>query len=178
MNTREFEELYKEYHSSVYGFLLRLTAGDTLLSEELAQETFFQVFLSLHRFRGKCGFFTWLCQIAKNTYFKYLRKHKEYAADFTEIETLLRQTPSAEAIYEDQCSREELYQAISELKRRQRDILILRVYFECSFREIGLLLNMKESAVKVACHRAKETLKKRLTLSAKDRKLQAGNLRL
>lgn len=45
---------------------------------------------------------------------------------------------------------------------------MLRVYFDCSFREIGLLLNMKENTVKVTYHRAKERLKKQLALSASD----------
>lgn len=168
MITKEFEEIYREYYSPVYAFLLRLTGGDALVSEELAQETFFQAFLSIHRFRGKCTFFTWLCQIAKNSYFKYIRKHKEYAADFSEIESLLRQAPSAEAIYEAHDTKEALYQAISNLRGKQKDILMLRVYFDCSFREIGLLLNMKENTVKVTYHRAKERLKKQLALSASD----------
>ena len=40
MITKEFEEIYREYYSPVYAFLLRLTGGDALVSEELAQETF------------------------------------------------------------------------------------------------------------------------------------------
>ena len=51
---QEFEDLYRQYNDLVYKFLLKNVGGNAELAEELTQETFFQIFLSLHRYRGEC----------------------------------------------------------------------------------------------------------------------------
>lgn len=163
---KEFNEIYKEYYDSLYGFLLKLTGGDAYTAEEILQETFFQVFLSLHRYKGQCLFFTWLCQVAKNTYFKYLRKRKEMAVDVSFLEReLTEHGDDVELLYEKKQMQQELRRAILKLGKKQRDVLILRVYFELPFREIGTLLHIEEQAAKVRYHRGKEALKKLMALS-------------
>lgn len=67
---------------------------------------------------------------------------------------------SPEQICEVKIMKEELCGAISRLNKKQRDIVILRVYFERTFQEIAKLLKMNETAVKVNYHRAKALLKK------------------
>ncbi|MBQ8800048.1 MAG: RNA polymerase sigma factor [Lachnospiraceae bacterium] len=71
----EFEELYLKYYKDIYYFILKLTGYRDDLAEELTQESFYQAFVSLGRFRGECEIKSWLCQIAKNTYYKHLRTH-------------------------------------------------------------------------------------------------------
>ena len=70
----EFEEIYDRFQPEVYRFLLGLTCCDRSAAEELTQETFYQAFLSFGRFRGECSMRTWLFQIAKNIYAKYVRR--------------------------------------------------------------------------------------------------------
>jgi len=78
----EFEELYNSYYKDVYYFVLKLTDYQEHITEEVTQESFYQAFISLKRFRGECSIKSWLCQIAKNTYYKYLRAHaKETSLD-------------------------------------------------------------------------------------------------
>ena len=72
---QSFEDIYKIYFRRIYAFLYKLTS-DSDISEEMAQETFYQAFLSFHRYDGSCEIFTWLAAIAKNVFFKYLRKKK------------------------------------------------------------------------------------------------------
>ncbi|MCI8485499.1 MAG: sigma-70 family RNA polymerase sigma factor [Lachnospiraceae bacterium] len=158
---KEFDEIYREYYDPLYGFLLKLTGGEACIAEELTQETFFQVYLSLHRFRGQCRFFTWLCQVAKNTYFKYLRKHREIAMDISLLQGELTESrDNVEDFCERKQLRQELRKAILDLPKKQRDVLLLRVYFELPFQEIGKLLRIEDQAAKVRYHRGKEALKK------------------
>lgn len=82
---KEFESMYHEYFPRVYNFLYRLCA-DASVCEEMTQETFYQAFLSMHRYNGSCELFTWLAAIAKNTYFHYLRKNK---IQFVNLELLV-----------------------------------------------------------------------------------------
>lgn len=162
---KEFEEIYRTYYSALYGFLLRLPGSDPLLAEELTQETFYQAFVSFHRYNGKCKFFTWLCQIAKNSYFKYLQKHKEVPVDFSKLKEELVHDSNAdtEQICETKIIKEELRSAVEGLRKKQKDVLILRIYFELSFKEISKTLGITEGAAKVIYHRGKAALQKKLT---------------
>ena len=69
----EFEEIYATYFSDVYMYILRLSR-DEHLAEEITSETFFKAISSIESFRGECDIRVWLCQIAKNCYFTYLKK--------------------------------------------------------------------------------------------------------
>ncbi len=78
----EFEEIYNLYHKDVYYFVMKLTDYRDSVAEEVTQESFYQAFISIKRFRGECTMKTWLCRIARNTYYRYLKKHaKETCLD-------------------------------------------------------------------------------------------------
>ena len=49
--------------------------------------------------------------------------------------------------------------ALQELSREDRDILALVVGGDCNYREIGRILNLSESHVKVKVHRARLRLR-------------------
>ena len=53
-----FQKVYEEYAQPVYRFLLSLS-GSSDLAEELLQETFYQAFLHIDRFEGRCNLYTW-----------------------------------------------------------------------------------------------------------------------
>jgi RNA polymerase sigma-70 factor (ECF subfamily) len=78
----EIEQVYKAYFNDVYLFILSLSK-DEHIAEEIASEAFFKAMNSLNQFKGNCELRVWLCQIAKNCYYSYLRKNKK-----------LRQSPS------------------------------------------------------------------------------------
>ncbi len=69
------EQVYIKYARMVYGFLLTKTKNPDL-AEELTQETFYQAVKSIHTFQRKSSMSTWLCGIAKNIWFEYMRKNK------------------------------------------------------------------------------------------------------
>lgn len=70
------EDLSEIYKSYVKRFLICLTSNVDL-AEELTQETFYQAIKSIHRYNGECKISVWLCQIAKYTYYNYLKKGEE-----------------------------------------------------------------------------------------------------
>ena len=71
----EFEDIYKTYFKTVYLYIMQLS-GNEHIAEEITSETFFKAINSVKDFRGDCEIRVWLCQIAKNTYYSYLKKHK------------------------------------------------------------------------------------------------------
>ena len=70
----KMSEAYEEYYQTVYKFLTGLTTGDYDLAEELTQETFYRATKNIGKFRGECKMSTWLCQIARYTFYQYVDK--------------------------------------------------------------------------------------------------------
>lgn len=158
----EFSEIYKQYRNPIFGFMLKLTAGEIHLAEELTQECFFQAFLSLHKYKGKSTFFVWLCAIAKNCYYKKMKKQRELVMDITLLANQLADADHTEGLFEAKELSIALRKAIFGLNRRQRDVVILRVYFEMSHADISKLLKISEESSKVLFFRAKQKLKSSL----------------
>lgn len=75
MGTPDFEKIYTEYFSDVYKYVLSLCRNEAT-AEEITQETFFKAMRHIDKFNGNCKLYVWLCQIAKNTYFKAIAKRK------------------------------------------------------------------------------------------------------
>ena len=83
VDTPEFENIYAEYFSDVYKYVLSLCRNETT-AEEITQETFFKAMRYIDKFNGSCKLYVWLCQIAKNTYFKAIAKRKHIAPEINE----------------------------------------------------------------------------------------------
>lgn len=154
---KDFEELYDKYNRDVYHFLLKLTCFQPELAEELLQETFYQAFISFYQFRGECSMKTWLCQIARNTFCRYLRQEyqqRRIVQNFVSPP----ENKSVEQAYEKKEQMQYLYKAMETLNNRERTIIEYRLFAGLPYKEIAALLNMKETTVKVSCFRAKVKL--------------------
>lgn len=157
---KDFELIYEEFHIPIYKYLMRLT-GDELLSEELMQETFYQAYKSILRYNGKSSLGTWLCAIAKNCYFKHLRKGKDKLMNVELLEQELASDEYADPqqVFEKKETVAEVISALMSMKKTYRDVIVMRVYFECSYKELSQVLGISESAAKVRYHRGIEILK-------------------
>lgn len=67
----DFEKLYNAYYMQVYSYLMTL-CGNPHTAEEITQEVFFKAMKAKHTYRCASGELTWLCAIAKNTFFDVL----------------------------------------------------------------------------------------------------------
>ncbi len=158
---QEFEALYQEYFPRIYAFLLRLT-GNRDLAEELTQETFYQAFVSFHRFRGDSDVFTWLASIGKHTYYRYLRKNKHQIESLS-AEQLIElygegSTEHLEDTVERQMQLESARKAMRTLPKKYQDVTILRVYADMSYAQIGDALHISENSARVIYYRAKKMM--------------------
>jgi RNA polymerase sigma-70 factor (ECF subfamily) len=157
----EFEALYQEYFTRTYAFLYKLT-NQRDLAEELTQETFYQAFVSFHRFRGDSDVFTWLASIAKHTYYRHLRKNKHYMDSVsTDMIAEMYFQDSAEELEETverQLMLDSIRKAMKALPDKYRDVTILRVYADMSYAEIGKSLHISENSARVIYHRAKKMI--------------------
>lgn len=154
MNDSDFNEIYALYFQDVYKFLLAL-CHDEELAEELTQDTFFKALKNYESFRGDCKISTWLCQIAKHSFFLNDKRRKrnvdldavsnELADDTNSIEILLGQKEQAF----------EIHKLLHHLPEPFKEVFSLRVLGELSFRDIAKLFDKTESWARVTFHRAK-----------------------
>lgn len=157
---RNFEKIYEENYKKIYGFLYRM-CSDSSVAEDLAQETFLQAFTAFHRFRGECQVFTWLVAIAKNVYFKYLKKHK-LQLDSANLEIVIHSYYEGSNDPQDIINKEDLEQALKDLikkiPKKYQEVVMLRIYANLSFNEIATVLHISENSAKVIYFRAKKQL--------------------
>lgn len=158
----DIESMCKEYYSQVLGYLISITGGDYDLSEELTQETFYRAIKNADKFRGDSKMSTWLCQIAKYTFYQHIDKkerHKEVSMDAA-IDHAGTRHMEQELIDNEQ--KLELYKRIQALQSPVRDVMMLRLTGDLSFREIGEILGKSENWARVTFYRGKQRLGKEM----------------
>lgn len=157
----EFEDLYNLYYKDIFYYVLKLTDYQDYIAEEVTQESFYQAFISLPRFRGECSVKSWLCQIAKNTYYKYFRTH----AKETYLDEELHRQWEGEDISTELEKRQRvshIRKVIADLDERSRNVVEYRLFDEKPYKEIGELIGIRETTAKVLFSRAKVKIRQRL----------------
>ena len=145
----DFEKVYKEYFNDVYLYIKRLS-GDEHIAEDITSETFFKALKSIDSFRGECEIRVWLCQIAKNSYYTYIKKNSKIQN--VEETELINLPDNKNNVADDVANK---MQALAIQK-------ILEELEELSFKEIAGIFNKNENWACVTYHRARNQIKKRL----------------
>lgn len=154
----EFDKIYTEYFLEVYKFVISLCQNPEL-AEEITQETFFKAIKNIERFQGDCKFNTWLCKIAKNTFYSYAKKHNRQV-DFSfdviiSDENIEKQFVDKETAYA-------IHKVLHKLKEPHKEVFWLRIFGELSFAQIGAIFDKTESWARVTYYRAKIMIKEEL----------------
>lgn len=147
----DLEQIYETYFKSVYLYMLRLSSNEHL-AEEITSETFFKAIKSIESFRGECDMRIWLCQIAKNTYYSYIKKRDK---TFSVAETELQDVVDTDAFIAEQIiAKEEVQQIrkiLHELPDPYKEVFMWRVFGELSFKAIELFISMWYHIYKFLC---------------------------
>lgn len=154
----DFEQVYSKYYGSVYRYVFSM-AKDKNIAEEITQETFYKALKNINKYNSKFKMLTWLCQIAKNTYYTYCKKNKnlyeldENIADSEEmiIEKIIKSEQNIEIL-----------KALHLIEEPYKEVFTLRVYSELSFKQIGEIFNKSENWARVTYYRSKLKVKENL----------------
>ena len=158
----DFEKIYKEYFNDVYLYIRRLS-GDEHIAEEITSETFFKALKSIDSFRGECEIRVWLCQIAKNSYYTYVKKNsKVQDVDETELINLPDNKNNVENEVQSKLQAFAIQKILHEIDEPYREVFLWRVYADLSFKEIAGIFNKNENWACVTYHRARKLIKQRL----------------
>ena len=158
----DFEKIYKEYFNDVYLYIKRLS-GDEHVAEDITSETFFKALKSIDSFRGECEIRVWLCQIAKNSYYSYVKKNSKIQdVDETELINLPDNKNNVADEVQSKLQAFAIQKVLHEIDEPYREVFMWRVYAELSFKEIAGIFNKNENWACVTYHRARNQIKKRL----------------
>ncbi|MGD8780620.1 MAG: sigma-70 family RNA polymerase sigma factor [Ignavibacteria bacterium] len=167
-----FRELVEQYSRMVintcYGFLRSQKDG-----EDIAQEVFIEVFISIQKFRGDSKLSTWIYRIAVTKSLDQLKMRKRkkratqlkslFGMDNNEMEILANNESNPESIAEKQERKIVLQTAISSLAENQKIAITLNKIEGFSYKEISEIMDISISSVESLIVRAKKNLKNKLT---------------
>lgn len=171
-NTSAFDQILKKYKGIVINIAYRFIQNRAE-AEDIAQEVFLKVYNSARRYKPEAKFSTWIHKITTNFCLNKLRAKKNLRAVSLDnpimIENkIIRGNPDSPCDHPfTDLEKEELKQfiqeAISSLPINQKMVVILQKYEGLSYKEISEIMGCSTSAVDSLLHRAKQSLKKKLT---------------
>ena len=154
-NEEAFNELVRRYLDLVHGFFQKLT-NDELEAEDLAQTVFIKLFKSLKKFRFESEFNTYLYRVNANTANTYFKRNKW--RNILHLDQMVE--PSFDDNQQDrEWKKEELWNAISRLPKKQRSVVMMRISEMLPFKDIGNILHMSEGTAKVNFHHGIKRIK-------------------
>ena len=144
------EELAERYRDNLFAVAFHVckNAAD---ADDIVQETFLQYYVAKKEFDSEAHIRAWLIRVAaKNVNRSFWRQHKVPLEEY--MESLVFETQKEETLFE----------TVMKLPQKYRIIIHLYYYEDYSVREIGEILSLKESNVKVRLSRGRKLLKEAL----------------
>ncbi|MBT8186496.1 MAG: RNA polymerase sigma factor [Croceitalea sp.] len=159
-DTMLFGVLYDRYakmvYNKCYGF-----AFSQAEAEDLTQDVFLMLFIKLASFKGKSKFSTWLYSFTYNFCVNYVNRNKQKkirdnSVRMDDAEYKLADEVPDESIFEMKAHK--LEKALTLVSAEEKSILLLKYQDGASIKELGELMEIGESAVKMRLKRAKAKL--------------------
>ncbi len=173
-----FAPLVERYRSAVFRVVYRVVRRRDEV-EDIVQEVFIKAFTAIRSYNFQSSFQTWLSRIALNHCYDYLRRvrasHVTYFWQMSEegqrnLEaTAESREPGGLNAEQRAAVRELASQVLEAAPPADRVLLALKEIEGHSVEEIGEILDLKPSTVKVRLHRARKRLLKEVSSRARVR---------
>jgi RNA polymerase sigma-70 factor (ECF subfamily) len=150
-DSEAFGALYDRYIRTIYNFIYYKTFHKET-AEDLASETFFKALKSIQSVDPGKPFLSWLYKIAQNTVVDSYRAKRptEDIDDFWDLSS----GGDIEADTETALQVDVLREKFRELSSSERDIIIMRVWQDLSYKEIADIVGKSEASCKMTYSRA------------------------
>lgn len=158
-----FGRLYDAYIRKIYDFVYFKTLHKET-AEDLTSQTFLKALNSIKDYKEEKGAFSsWLYRIAQNTVYDHYRTYK--SSSNIEDAWDLPGDENVQADVADKLQLEEVGKYLSLLKPVQRDIIIMRVWQQLSYKEIAEIVGKGEGNCKMIFSRGIKKLRKSMPLA-------------
>ncbi|MEO7426321.1 MAG: RNA polymerase sigma factor [Fibrobacteria bacterium] len=165
-NPVAFKEVFHMYRNYAYNLVYKIT-GPEGEHEDLVQEAFFQMYLSLKSFQGNSSFKTWFHRIIINTCtarWRFQEAGKRISSKkTTSLESMDYELPSRdEGIHKELELKNLVELALAQLDEKLRVPLVLNIYSDMDLSEISVALDIPEGTVKSRLFTARQKIKEYL----------------
>ncbi|MBP1676651.1 MAG: carQ 1 [Bacteroidetes bacterium] len=158
-----FEKLYFRYSARLYNFLIKLSAGNTYMAEELVQRAFIKVWEMREKTDPEKSFISYLCTIAKNM---LLNEYEHQTVQFVYREYIrLRMSEidfNTDLEIEKKFLDELIDKLTDKLPPKRKEIFILSRRNGLSNKEIASKLKISESTIETQLSKALAFMKEEL----------------
>ena len=166
-----YQRLIKRNQEHVSRILWRFSRN-RLVHEELVQDVFVEVYMSLRSYRGKAPFANWLSRIATRVGYRYwrqtARRHKTENFSLQEWDHVVdSEEPGAEEMDPGRAAAL-VHRLLAQLGPRDRLVLTLRYLEGCDVAETAHRTGWTRGMVKVQSLRARKRLEKLLAQAGKE----------
>lgn len=135
--------LINRHQSKIYGFIYsKLTDRD--VADDVFQDTFIKVIKTLksNSYNEEGKFLPWVMRIAHNLIVDHYRKNKKMpmlreTEEFSIFNILTDSSPTIEGLIISDAIEKDLQKLILELPDDQKEVLMMRIYQDLSFKEIS-----------------------------------------
>ncbi|MBN2516389.1 MAG: RNA polymerase sigma factor [Deltaproteobacteria bacterium] len=147
-------EFYEDHKGKIFSYLMRMTAGDYDLSQDIMQESYTRY---LEHYGMENRSISLLYTIARNTIIDHERRFR-YRQPIGQDHKDTSISQEAGFMVREEYRR--VLSAFQGLEKNERDILTLVVSGDVSYRQIASIIGISEANVKVKVHRARIKLKR------------------
>jgi RNA polymerase sigma-70 factor (ECF subfamily) len=153
-----FASLVQAYQTPVYNLAYRML-GSRNEAEDAAQEVFIRAYTRLHTYDPSRRFSSWLLAITSHYCIDVLRKRRIQTLPLDELPPLVELSmPRAmqpEQVVVRQQDDNAVQKLVDVLPRAYRTPVILRYWYDMSYREIAETMGLNEGTVKTRLYRAR-----------------------
>lgn len=151
MTVKEYNNSVEEFADPVYRFI-RSSLKDEERSNDIVQDSYEKLWQHVAEIEYSVAK-TWLFSTAYHTMIDIIRKEKR----MTSFDDEFKESMSHETEYSD--LNEILHEALDRLPEQQKTAVLLRDYEGYSYKEIGEIMYLSESQVKINIYRGRIALK-------------------
>lgn len=152
-----FEVLVERYHRVLYSVALRML-GDVEDARDATQEAFVKAYERLGSFDRKYRFFSWIYRIVTNECLNEIRGRRPHVPPPPDLES----PDGPLKTYEVRERRRKVLEALAQLSREHREVVVLRHFAGLSYDEMAEAIGVPSKTVKSRLYAARQILGQRL----------------
>ena len=163
---RAFSRIFNEYKEIVFGLVFKLLGPDHEV-DDVVQNSFMELFRTIHLFQGKSNFSTWMYRVVYNVCMQHLRSKRSRRRFLAEIK-VDPDNYSADGCHsdpkalEEKQAREIIHRAILSLPMKFRAVIVLHDVEGKALEHIAEILKKPTGTVKSRLFFARRELRKKL----------------
>ncbi|MEL7270152.1 MAG: RNA polymerase sigma factor [Bacteroidota bacterium] len=161
-------EIYNRYYKAMYNTALRIVKNSAE-AEDVMQESFLSAFTKLHTFKGEVAFGAWLKRIViNNSIYHFKKQQKNRSVDLEEVMYKVEDNDEVASTNNGytELKAQKVMETMKSLKDNYRVSLTLHLVEGYDYEEISEIMNISYANCRTTISRAKESLRKKLTVNA------------